>query len=110
MKSLSAIINRKLILLHTDNTVKRVFTPKTTVSFLSDRKLKTYLIKADYIPQRERYIYTSVKVNDAKFAIASRKVIHLHVVTTNFKMNCTFDSNEKCLSFLLTFNRYRSII
>ena len=31
LKSLSAIINMKLILLHMDNVVKRVFTPQPTI-------------------------------------------------------------------------------
>ena len=74
LKSLSAIIDKNLRILHMDKEVKKVFTPRPMVSFRSAHKLNSYLVRAK--------LYTCVRVNDAKSAITSRKLIHLLVVMT----------------------------
>ena len=46
LKSLSAIIDKNLRILHMDKEVKKVFTPRPMVSFRSARKLNSYLVRA----------------------------------------------------------------
>ena len=47
LKNINQIINGNLHLLYMDEEVKKVFTPKPMVSFLSARKLRNYLVRAE---------------------------------------------------------------
>ena len=46
LKNIDLIINKNLYLLYMDQEVKKVFTPKSMVSFRSARKLSSYLVRA----------------------------------------------------------------
>ena len=50
LKSHSSIVNNNIYLLHTDLDVRRKFTPQTTVSYQSGRKLSSYLVRAKLYP------------------------------------------------------------
>ena len=45
LKSMKKVIHKYLDLLYMDNEIKRVFTPKTMISFQSARKLSSYLVR-----------------------------------------------------------------
>ena len=46
LKDIGNIIHKNLCLLYTDQEAKRVFTPGSTITFRSARKLGSYLIRA----------------------------------------------------------------
>ena len=50
LKVLQNMINRHLYLLHMNDEVKRVFTPKPMVSFRSFRKISSHLVRAKLFP------------------------------------------------------------
>ena len=50
LKNIDQIINRNLHLLYMDQEVKKLFTPKPTVSFRSARKFGSYLVRAKLYP------------------------------------------------------------
>ena len=50
LKVLQNIINKHLYLLHMNDEVKSVFTPKPMVSFWSSRKISSYLVRAKLYP------------------------------------------------------------
>ena len=50
LKSLSSMVNNNIYLLHMDQEVKRIFTPKPMVSYRSARKLRSYLVRAKLYP------------------------------------------------------------
>ena len=50
LKSISAIIDKNLSILHIDKDMKRVFTPRPVISFCSSHKLKSYLARQKLYP------------------------------------------------------------
>ena len=49
-KSMNKLILKHLDLLYMDKKVKRVFTPKHTISFQSVRKLSSFSVRAKFYP------------------------------------------------------------
>ena len=72
-----------------------------TICFHLSRKLNSYLVIAKLYPLESKSMNSSVRVNDAKFAITSRKPNYLPGFTS-FKINHRFDCKEKCLIYLNT--------
>ena len=50
LKSLNKILTKNVYLLYVDKEVKKVFTPKPTVSFSLARKISNYLMRANMYP------------------------------------------------------------
>ena len=82
LKPLSAIIAKNLSILHVDKEVKKVFTSPPMVSLRSARKLSSYLVRAKLYPLERMVGSYKCDSNDAKFAVTSRKQLHLLVVMT----------------------------
>ena len=80
LKSISAIFDMNLSVFWMDKEVKEVFTPWPMVSFLSACKLSSNFIRAKLYHLERTVGSYKCKGKDAKFAITSRKQIHLLVV------------------------------
>ena len=106
LNSLYGIIRKNLYLLNIDQRVKEVFSSQPMVSFRSARKLSSYLVRAKLYPLERR-------VGSCKCRCSRCQVCHSITETDMFicnndqmsyKINHSFDCNEKCLIYLLTCN------
>ena len=106
-KSLSSIVNNNIYLLHMDQEVKRTFTPQPMVSYRSARKLSSYLVRAKLYPiERKVGLY---KCKGKRYEVC-KNVLENDTFTcsydqTAYKINHKFDCNEKCLVYLITYNK-----
>ena len=66
-KSMGKIINKNLYLLYMNNEVKKVFTPKPTISLRSARKMSSYWLEQNYIQKKELKVPLSVVVSVVRF-------------------------------------------
>ena len=106
LKSLSSIVNN-IYLLHTDQEVKRTFTPQPMVSYRSARKLSSYLVRAKLYPIERKVGSCKCK---GKRCEVCKNVLETDTFTcsndqTTYKINHKFDCNEKCLVYLITCNK-----
>ena len=107
LNCLSVIIDKNINILYIDKDVKRVFTPRPTESFLSARKLNSYLVTANlFYFERTVGSYKSKSkrcrdcnnITEADSFVCSND-------QTNFKINHRFVCNERSLIYLITCNR-----
>ena len=100
------IINKSLNLLYMNNEVKKVFTPKSMISFRSARKMSSYLVRAKLYPEERTKGFFNcgskrcevfLNVNET-FTFASTVTGETHII--NPKFNC----NDRCLVYLLSCN------
>ena len=105
-KSMGKIINKNLYLLHMNNEVKKVLTPKPMISFRSARKINSYLVRAKLYPEERTKVSfkcgskrceVCLNVNETS-TFASTVTGETYII--NHKFNC----NDKCLVYLLTCN------
>ena len=105
-KSMGKIINKNLYLLHMNNQVKKVLTPKPMISFRSARKINSYLVRAKLYPEERTKV---------SFKCGSKRCeVYLNVNETStfastvtgetYIINHKFNCNDKCLVYLLTCN------
>ena len=87
-----------------DQKVENIFTPKSTVSFRSARKLSSYLVRAKLYPLegkvgsfkcKSKRCQTYLNVNEMDFFASS-------VTKEKYKNSHCFNCNEKYLIYLLT--------
>ena len=106
LKSLSPI-EKNLSILYMDKEMKNVFTPPPMVSFHGARKLNSYLVRAKLCPL-ERMV-GSYKCKSKRCQVCNNFTEEDSFTCsndqTNFKINHSFDCNEKCLIYLITCNR-----
>ena len=105
LKSLCAIIDKKLSILYMDKEVKKVFTLRPMVSSCSARKLSSYLVRAKLYPL-ERTV-GSYKCKGKRCQLCNN-ITETDSFTCsndhlNYKINHKFDCN--CLIYLITCNR-----
>ena len=107
LKSLSAIIDKNLSILHMDKEVKKVFTPRPMVSFRSARKLNSYLVRAKLYPLERTVVSYKCKSKRCQVCnnITEADSFTCSNDQTSFKINHRFDCNERCLIYLITCNR-----
>ena len=108
LKSLSSIVNNNIYLLHMAQEVKRTFTPQPAVSYQSERKLNSYLVRAKLYPIKRKVGLCKCK---GKRCEICKNVLETDTFTCNndpttCKINHQFDCNEKCLVYLITCNKY----
>ena len=104
LKSLSKITSKNLYLLHIDEEVKRVFTPRPMVQFRHSRKLSSYLVRAKLYPTER--VVGSFKCNKPRCLVCVN-VTETNILTSTvtgraYKINHKFDCDENCLVYLLT--------
>ena len=107
LKPINKVILKYLDLLYIDNEVKRVFTPKSMISFRSERKLSSYFVRAK-LPPTERTVGSCkcggkpcevcININETSTFIST-------VTGETYTINHKSDCNERCLSYLLTCNK-----
>ena len=66
LKNINQIINKNLHLFYMDQEVMKVFTPKPMVSFRSDKKLSSYLVRAKLYPLEKKVGSFNVNVKGVK--------------------------------------------
>ena len=104
LKVLQNIINKHLYLLHMNDEVKSVFTPKPMVSFWSSRKISSYLVRAKLYPI-ERTVGSfrcGSKCCEVCKYITETDNFTSSVTGETYKINHHLDCNDKCLVYLLT--------
>ena len=108
VKSFSGIVNNNIYLLHMDQKVERTFTPQLMVSYRSMRKLSKYLVRAVGLYPIQRKVrsckFTGKRCEVCKNVLATDTFTCSNDQTT-YKINNKFDSNEKCLVYLITCNK-----
>ena len=101
LKSMKKVVLKDLDLLYMDNEVKRVFSPKSMISFRSVRKLSSYLVRAKLYPT-ERTVGSyecggkrcelCINVNETSTFTST-------VTGETYIINHRFDCNERCLVY-----------
>ena len=101
LKSMKKLVLKYLDLLYMDNEVKRVFSPKSMISFRSVRKLSSYLVRAKLYPT-ERTVGSYkcggkrcklyINVNETS-TFTSTVTGETHII------NHRFACNERCLVY-----------
>ena len=107
LKSFSVIIDKNINILYIDKDVKRVFTPRPTVSFLSARELNSYLVTANLFSFERTvgsYKSKSKRCRDCNNITEADSFV-CSDDQTNFKINHRFVCNDRSLIYLITCNR-----
>ena len=107
LKSMKKVILKYLDLLYMDNEVKRVFTPKPTISFRSAKKLSSYLVRTKLYPT-ERIVgpyKCGGKRCEVYLNVNETSTFTSTVAGETYIINHRFDCNERCLVYLLTCNK-----
>ena len=107
LKSLTSILNNNIYLLHMDQEVKRTFTPQPMVSYWRVCKLSSYPVIAKLYPIERKVGSCNCK---GKLCKICKKVLKTDTSTcsndqTTYKVNHKFGCNEKCLVYLITWNK-----
>ena len=105
-KSFGKIINKNIYLLYMNNEVKKVFTHKPMISFCSARKMSNYLVRTKLYP--EEGTKGSFKCGSKRCEVCqnvNETSTFASTVTGETDItNNKFNSNDKCLVYLLTCN------
>ena len=100
------IIRKHLYLLNMDQKVKDVFISQPMVCFGSSRKLSSYLVRAKLYPLERRVDSYKWCCNRCQVCLSITETDML--ICSNdqrpYKINHSFDCNEKCLIYLSTCN------
>ena len=106
LKVLQRIVDKRLHLLYMNDEVKRVFTPKPMVSFMSSRKISSYLVRAKLYPLKRTLgsFKCGNKCCEVCQYITEADTFTSSVTGETLKINHRFDCNSKCLVYLLTCN------
>ena len=104
LKSVGQIVNKKLNLLYMDEEVKKVFSPGPMISFRSARKVSSYLVRAKLYPL-DRTV-GSFKCGGSRcevcLNVTETSTFTSSVTGETYKINHSFNCNDKCLVYLLT--------
>ena len=104
LNSLYGVIRKNLYLLNIDQKVKELFSSQPMVSFRIARKLSSYLIRVKLYPLERRMGSYKCRCNCCQVC---RSIIKTGIDQRSYKINHSFDCNEKCLIYLLTSNCYQ---
>ena len=106
---MGTILYKHLYLLHIDKEVKKVFPVASIVSFKSARKLSSYLARAKLHPLQKTV--GSFKCDKPRREVCINVIetdTFVNIVTgESFKINHKFNSDDRCLIYLLTCNQCR---
>ena len=106
LNSLYGIIRKNLHLLNMDQRVKQVFSSQRIVFFRSTHKLSSYLVRAKLYPLERRMGSCKCRCNRCQVcrSITETDMFICNNDQRSYKINHSFDCNEKCLIHLLTCN------
>ena len=96
-------------LLYMNEELKLFFTPGPMVSFKRSRKISSYLVRAKFYPVERSVGSFNCKRPHCQFCAYVNETENLTSAGTGetHKINHRFYSMEKCLIYLLTFNKCR---
>ena len=106
LNSLYGIITKNLYFLNMDQKVKEVFSSQPMVSFRSAHKLSSYLVRGKLYPLERRVGSYKCSCNRCQVyhSITETDMFICKNDQRSYKTNHSFDSNNKCLIYLLTCN------
>ena len=107
LKILQKIIDKNLYLLYMNKEVKKAFTSEPMISYRSSRKISSYLVRAKLYPINRIvgcYKRGSKRCEVCKY-ITETDTFTSTVIGKTFKINHRFDCNDKCLVYLMTYNK-----
>ena len=98
------IIRKHSHLLYMNDEVKKVFQPGTMVLFGSPRNLSSYLVRAKMYPVERKTGSYKCKGNRCQVClnVSETETFTSTVTHMSYKINHSFDCNDKCLIYLLT--------
>ena len=104
LEKVNYIIRKHIHLLYMNEEVKKVFQPGPMVSFRSPRNLSSYLVRAKLYPMERKTGFCKCKGNRCQVClnVSETETFTSTVTHTSYKINHSFDCNDKCLIFLLT--------
>ena len=103
LKNIGRIIHQNLCILYINEEVKSVFTPALMISFLSVRKLRSYLVRAK-VYTFERTVGSDQRKGKRCQTCHNVKETETFTSTTKdktFKISHKLNCNDKCLVYLL---------
>ena len=107
LKNVGNIIHKNLYLLYTDHEAQRVFTPGPMITFRSDRKVSSYLVRAKLYPLESTA--GSCKCYGKRCEVCENVTETSTFTSTatqnTYKKNHQFNCSDKCLVYLLTCNK-----
>ena len=104
LKKVNWIIRKHIHLLHMNEEVKKVFEPGPIVSIQSPRNLSSYIVIAK-LYSREKEIWScKCKGNKCQVClnVFETETFTSTVTHMSYKINHSFDCNDKCFTHLLT--------
>ena len=112
LKVLQNIFNKHLSLLHVNDEVKRVFTPKSMDSFRSSQKLSSYLVKAKLYPNERTVGLFRCGSKRCEFCkrITETDTFSSSVTAEIYNINQCLDCNDKRLVYLLTCSKNQTLL
>ena len=104
LKKVNYIIRKHNHLLYMNEEVKKVFQPGPMVSFRSPRNLSSYLVRAKMYPIERKTGSCKCKGNRCQVClnVSETETFTSTVTHMSYKINHSFDCNDKCLIYLLT--------
>ena len=104
------IFRKNVYLLNIDEKVKEVFSSQPMVSFRNARKLSSYLVRAKLCPLERRVGSYKCRCNRCQVcrSIKETDMFICNNDQRSYKINHSFDCNEKFQIFLLTCNCCRN--
>ena len=104
LKKVNYIIRKHSHLLYMNDEVKKVFQAGPMVSFRSPRNLSSCLVRSKMYPMERKTGSCKCKSNRCQvcFNVSETETFTSTVTHMSYKINHIFDSNDKCLIYLLT--------
>ena len=104
LKKVNYIPRKHSHLLYMNDEVKKVFQPGTMVLFGSPRNLSSYLVRAKMYPVERKTGSYKCKGNRCQVClnVSETETFTSTVTHMSYKINHSFDCNDKCLIYLLT--------
>ena len=104
LKKVNCIIRKNINLFYMNEGVKKVFQPGPMVSFRSPRSLSRYLVRAKLHPMERKTGSCKCNGNRCQVClnVSEMGTVCSTVTHTSYKINHSFDGNDKCLIHLLT--------
>ena len=104
LKKVNYIIKKHSHSLYMNDEVKKVFEPGLKVSFRSPKNLNSYLVRAKMYPMERKTESCKCKGNRCQVClnVSETETFTSTVTHMSYKINHSFDCNDKCLIYLLT--------
>ena len=104
VKELGKLIRDLLPFLYSDGEVQKVFSPPPIVSYRSARKIKDYVVRSKLYPVERKVGCRECGSSRCQVCkrISITEEFTSFTTTKTYKINHSFDCNDKCLIYLLS--------